>query len=299
VKLLKLKHCSDHSKSLGPIDEAGHLDKAAKEIQSNSNVEILTLLDVFASPQTNLAARRYPLAVDDYVQFSRRIPQITHMRTAQRLEFTIPSRRCGDRTNRERFDMTISPKVFAEHEADHTFEENQFAMGLYKYTWSPAAKITFSIHSLIHSFTHSLCHLSFTMSFSAFCSFALFGASVVAQQYAGDYIPGSLPQRSGSEISDPSGANDHLTLINYYSLGSNGQRIQPSNVQRAVIMMSGQRRDADQYIGYVSALLKSSPLNLASNRIYHRPWTLWPLPTLHTAQQKTTSPSLRPSSPTT
>lgn len=98
------------------------------------------------------------------------------------------------------------------------------------------------------------------MSLSAICSFALFGASVLAQQYAGDAVSGSLPQRSGSEIAyfkirDPSGANDHLTLINYYSLGSDGQRIRPSNVQRAVIMMSGQRRDADQYIGYVSLLL--------------------------------------------
>jgi hypothetical protein len=98
---------------------------------------------------------------------------------------------------------------------------------------------------------------SVTMSFSALASFVLFSASVLAQQYAGDYIPGSLPQRSGSEIAyfkirDPSNVNDHLTLINYYSLGSDGNRIKPSNVQRAVIMMSGQRRDANQYIGYVS-----------------------------------------------
>lgn len=102
------------------------------------------------------------------------------------------------------------------------------------------------------------------MSLSALCSFALFGASVLAQQYAGDYVPGSLPQRSGSELTyfkirDPSGGNDHTTLINYYSLGSDGQRIKPSNVQRAVIMMSGQRRDAYQYIGYVSGSLSSMP----------------------------------------
>ena len=94
------------------------------------------------------------------------------------------------------------------------------------------------------------------MAFSALASLALFGVSVLAQQYAGDTIYGSLPQRSGSEIAyfeirDPAGQNDHLTLINYYYLGSNGKRIKPSNVQRAVIMMSGQRRDADQYIGYV------------------------------------------------
>jgi hypothetical protein len=48
-------------------------------------------------------------------------------------------------------------------------EEHQFATGLYKYTWSPAAKFTFSsTHSLIHSFTFqslfydvSLCLLLF------------------------------------------------------------------------------------------------------------------------------------------
>jgi len=98
------------------------------------------------------------------------------------------------------------------------------------------------------------------MSFFTLASFALFGASVLAQQYAGDSISNTLPQRSGSEIAyfkirDPSKANDHLTLINYASLGSDGKRIKPSNVRRAIIMMSGQRRDAWQYIGYVSRLL--------------------------------------------
>jgi hypothetical protein len=102
------------------------------------------------------------------------------------------------------------------------------------------------------------------MFLSVLYSFALFGATVLAQQYAGDIISGSLPQSSGSEIAyfkirDPSGANDHLTLINYYSLGSDGQRIRPSNVQRTVIMMSGQRRDANQYIGYVSSFQITPP----------------------------------------
>lgn len=126
------------------------------------------------------------------------------------------------------------------------------------------------------------------MSFSALASFALFGASVLAQQYAGDVIYGTLPQRSGSEIAyfkirDPSGANDHLTLINYYSLGSDGNRIKPSNVQRAVIMMSGQRRDADQYVGYVSRMLDHSLICVVSNNLatgygsfsYCKP-CLWP-----------------------
>jgi hypothetical protein len=110
------------------------------------------------------------------------------------------------------------------------------------------------------------------MSFSTLASFALFGASVLAQQYAGDTIYGTLPQRSGSEIAyfkirDPSGANDHLTLINYNSLGSDGNRLKPSNVQRAVIMMSGQKRDADQYVGYVSGLLDYSRICIVTNSL--------------------------------
>lgn len=116
------------------------------------------------------------------------------------------------------------------------------------------------------------------MAFSALASIVLFGASVLAQQYAGDYIPGSLPQRSGSEITyfkirDPAGKNDHLTLINYYSLGSDGKRLKPSNIQRAVIMMSGQRRDADQYIGYVSCSI-TAQCTLHPNFLHDRPWTL-------------------------
>lgn len=97
------------------------------------------------------------------------------------------------------------------------------------------------------------------MSLYALSTLALFSACSWAQQYAGDTISGYLPTVPNAEvayfrISDPSSVNDRLTLINYQSLGSNGQRLQESNIQRAVIMMSGQRRDADVYIGYVSLL---------------------------------------------
>jgi hypothetical protein len=105
---LKSRHRFDHNTWLGPIDESVCPDEAATEVQSNNDVDILNLLDVFVPPQSHLAARRYPLAVDDCVHFSRRIPQIAHMRTVQRLEFTTPSRLCGDRTNRNRSNMTIS-----------------------------------------------------------------------------------------------------------------------------------------------------------------------------------------------
>ena len=82
-------------------------------------------------------------------------------------------------------------------------------------------------------------------------------ASAAAQQFAGDTIQGSLPSKEGSEIayfrvSDPSGANDRLTLLNYYSLNSSGQRLQESAVERAVIMNFGQNRNAADYQGFVS-----------------------------------------------
>lgn len=104
------------------------------------------------------------------------------------------------------------------------------------------------------------------MSLSTFCSFALLGASAFAQQYAGETISGYMPETNGAEvaffrISDPAGSG-FATLVNYNSLGSDGQRLKPSNIQRAVIMMAGQRRDADQYITYVSTHLALYTENL-------------------------------------
>jgi hypothetical protein len=64
---------------------------------------------------------------------------------------------------------------------------------------------------------------------------ALFTAVTSAQQYQGDTIPNQLPTVPGSEITyfrvnDPSGKNNNLTLINYYSHQLNGQRIVESQV---------------------------------------------------------------------
>lgn len=88
-------------------------------------------------------------------------------------------------------------------------------------------------------------------------SIALLCVSACAQQFAGDTILGTLPAQDGAEIaffrvSDRSGANDRLTLINYYPLGSDGQRLREENVQRAVIMLFGQARNAGDYEGFVS-----------------------------------------------
>jgi hypothetical protein len=169
--------------------------------------------------------------------------------------------------------MTISLNVFCRTRGPITVLKKVQSSNVVctNRTWSRAYHFTF--HPPSSQFLTFVFHILFaTMSFSTLASFALFGASVLAQQYAGDTIYGTLPQRSGSEIAyfkirDPSGANDHLTLINYNSLGSDGNRLKPSNVQRAVIMMSGQKRDADQYVGYVSGLLDYSRICIVTNSL--------------------------------
>ena len=82
---------------------------------------------------------------------------------------------------------------------------------------------------------------------------ALASASLVsAQQYAGDVIPGTLPEVANSEIAfwkikDPTGANANLTLINYASLNTQGQRPDNSKIQRAVLSIHGLLRDPWNY----------------------------------------------------
>lgn len=79
---------------------------------------------------------------------------------------------------------------------------------------------------------------------------------VAAQQYAGDTIPNSLPSVPGSEIvyfkiKEPNGKIPkayNLTLTNYQSLQGNGQRVVPSQVQRAVIIIHGLQRDPGTYM---------------------------------------------------
>jgi len=84
-------------------------------------------------------------------------------------------------------------------------------------------------------------------------SLALAGASLVAaQQYAGDVIPGTLPQIANSEVAfwkikDPSGDNANLTLINYASLNTQGQRPDNSKIQRVVLSIHGLLRDPWNY----------------------------------------------------
>ncbi|CAC9890647.1 unnamed protein product, partial [Aureobasidium pullulans] len=80
-----------------------------------------------------------------------------------------------------------------------------------------------------------------------------------AQQYLGDVITNvTYPGVPGSElvyfrVKDPAGKNNNLTLVNYQSLGSNGKRIVPSKIKRAVIIVHGLNRDAATYMSNVTS----------------------------------------------
>ena len=92
--------------------------------------------------------------------------------------------------------------------------------------------------------------------FFASCGFLL----TAAQQYAGDVVSGLLPTISRAEVAffripDPTGQNDHLTLINYYAHGTNGGRIVESNIERAIIVIHGLLRDPWNYCNDVCDLL--------------------------------------------
>ncbi|KAI5359257.1 Putative carbohydrate-binding WSC, alpha/Beta hydrolase [Septoria linicola] len=81
---------------------------------------------------------------------------------------------------------------------------------------------------------------------------ALSASAALAQQYQGDIISASLPTVPGAEvaffkIADPSGQNDDVTLVNYYSHGTDGGRIVESKIQRAVIVIAGLQRDCNNY----------------------------------------------------
>jgi hypothetical protein len=78
------------------------------------------------------------------------------------------------------------------------------------------------------------------------------GSLVAAQQYEGDVIPGTLPSVNNAEVAfwkikDPTGANANLTLINYASLNTQGQRPDNSKIQRAVLAIHGLLRDPWNY----------------------------------------------------
>ncbi|KAI5263007.1 hypothetical protein E4T47_09141 [Aureobasidium subglaciale] len=83
--------------------------------------------------------------------------------------------------------------------------------------------------------------------------------TVSAQQYAGEVIPGGLPPSiGGAELSfwnivDKKSRN--VTLVNYSSLNSSGQRLSNTKVQRVIVIIHGLNRDPLNYIWGVQGAL--------------------------------------------
>lgn len=94
-------------------------------------------------------------------------------------------------------------------------------------------------------------HFSPKSFVTLFLSFLSFISLSLAQQYAGDNINNTLPAVAGSELAFfkiHDSNNQTATLLNYYSLASNGAQINPANVKRAVIVIHGLLRDPYLYI---------------------------------------------------
>jgi hypothetical protein len=75
----------------------------------------------------------------------------------------------------------------------------------------------------------------------------------VAQQWAGETIPNTLPKVTGAQVAffnvrDANGVN--TTLINYYSFPG-GKAQNQTNVRRAIIVLAGKNRNAWDYFGTV------------------------------------------------
>lgn len=99
-------------------------------------------------------------------------------------------------------------------------------------------------------------------------------ATACAQQYAGDKIEIQLPFVPGAEIAffriaDPTSRHHHLTLTNYYSLREDNERLDPDQVQRAVILIHGRERDPGSYMVYAQNALRdlTSDHNINSSSV--------------------------------
>lgn len=96
------------------------------------------------------------------------------------------------------------------------------------------------------------------MRFAPITSALLSASLAAAQQYEGEVIPGTLPMVDNAEVAfwkikDPSGDGANLTLINYASLDTQGQRPDNSRIQRAVFSIHGLLRDPWNYENDVRA----------------------------------------------
>ena len=90
------------------------------------------------------------------------------------------------------------------------------------------------------------------MRFLLLACISIIASVVFGQQYAGDVITTSLGYVPGAEIAywkilDPITGSRNHTLINYINHGSDGNRLVPSNLKRAVIIIHGLNRDPGTY----------------------------------------------------
>ena len=115
-----------------------------------------------------------------------------------------------------------------------------------------------SVKSLFLVHIHLETKMSPFRSFSVICSLLFLSLfhQTFAQQYAGDTIKNSLPSVPGAELSyfriqDPAGLNKNLTLINYYSLQLDWTRLDPKQLQRAVVVIHGLNQDPGTYMSTV------------------------------------------------
>ncbi|RDW92342.1 hypothetical protein BP5796_01736 [Coleophoma crateriformis] len=93
---------------------------------------------------------------------------------------------------------------------------------------------------------------------------ALLPSLASGQQYEGETIPNSLPSVPGSElayikITDPKGSGSNLTLTNYISHNSAGDRVDGSSTKRAVIVIHGAERDPGTYMSNLLSALSQVP----------------------------------------
>ena len=107
-------------------------------------------------------------------------------------------------------------------------------------------------------------------------AYAVIGAVLLSvaksQQYAGDFINTTLPGLPGAEIAywkirdGTKGSN--LTLINYINHGSDGQRLVPAKLKRAIIIIHGLNRDPGTYeSNMLSALAQLSDKDINTDSV--------------------------------
>ncbi|KAM0716672.1 hypothetical protein Q7P37_008117 [Cladosporium fusiforme] len=110
------------------------------------------------------------------------------------------------------------------------------------------------------------------MRFSTLAN-ALFAASAaLAQQHEGAEVKTNLPETNGAEISffkiqNPTGGKASLSLVNYQSLASDGERLNNENVKRGIIVIHGLLRDPWNYENdMLNALKKATSKNSEISR---------------------------------